>query len=439
MIFKTNTFKGGVHPKEFKELSENQAFEIMPVSKEIILPLQQHLGKEATPVVKKKDRVLAGQLVAEAVGFISAPIHSPVTGTVKDIKSVATSIGFPKKSIIITPEESDEKQLLEPLDIESVTPEQIVERVKVAGIVGMGGASFPTYVKLIPQKDKPIDTLIINACECEPYLTRDYRIMLERPMQFISGIKLIMKALLVKKAIIGIEDNKPQAIEILKQHIANEETIKLEVLRTKYPQGAEKMLIQASIKRQVPPGKLPLDVGVVVQNVVTALSVYEAVSEGKPQIDALVTVSGKGINNPKNLIVKIGIPLNDILDYCGGISDDAVKLVVGGPMMGNTVYELKTPVMKATSGILLLTQSEVNDIKEQNCVRCGNCVEVCPVNLYPTKLARLSQYAKYEDALNMGIMNCMECGTCQYNCPSNVPLVHWLKLGKSKAKKIQVA
>lgn len=439
MIFKTNTFKGGVHPKEFKELSENQAFEIMPVSKEIILPLQQHLGKEATPVVKKKDRVLAGQLVAEAVGFISAPIHSPVTGTVKDIKSVATSIGFPKKSIIITPEESDEKQLLEPLDIESVTPEQIVERVKVAGIVGMGGASFPTYVKLIPQKDKPIDTLIINACECEPYLTRDYRIMLERPMQFISGIKLIMKALLVKKAIIGIEDNKPQAIEILKQHIANEETIKLEVLRTKYPQGAEKMLIQASIKRQVPPGKLPLDVGVVVQNVVTALSVYEAVSEGKPQIDALVTVSGKGIKNPKNLIVKIGTPLNDILDYCGGISDDAVKLVVGGPMMGNTVYELKTPVMKATSGILLLTQSEVNDIKEQNCVRCGNCVEVCPVNLYPTKLARLSQYAKYEDALNMGIMNCMECGTCQYNCPSNVPLVHWLKLGKSKAKNIQVA
>ena len=439
MIFKINTFKGGVHPREFKELSDNQAFEIMPVSKEIILPLQQHLGKEAAPVVKKKDRILAGQLVAEAVGFISAPVHSPVTGTVKDIKSVATSIGFPKKSIIITPEESDENKFLEPMDIDSVTPEQIVERVKVAGIVGMDGASFPTYVKLIPQKDKPIDTLIINACECEPYFTRDYRIMMERPMQFISGIKLIIKALKVKKAIIGIEDNKPQAIEILKQHIANEETIKLEVLRTKYPQGAEKMLIHASIKRQFSPGKLPLDFGVVVQNVVTALLVYEAVVEGKPQIEAILTVSGKGIKTPKNLIVKIGTPLKDILDYCGGISDDTVKLVVGGLMMGNTVYDLKTPLMKATSGILFLTQSEVNDTKEQNCVRCGNCVEVCPVNLYPTKLARLSRYTKYKDALNMGIMNCMECGTCQYNCPSNVPLVHWLKLGKSKAKNIQVA
>lgn len=439
MIFKKNTFKGGVHPNEYKELSQDKPLEIMPTPKEIILPLQQHLGKEAAPVVKKKDRVLAGQLVAEPTGFISAPIHSPVTGVVKDIKSVATSIGFPKKSIIIIPEESNEIMFFEPLDIETVTPEQIIERVKFAGIVGMGGASFPTYVKLIPQKDKPIDTLIINACECEPYLTRDYRIMLEKPIQFISGTKLIMKALGVKKAIIGIEDNKPQAIEILKQHIANKENIQLEVLKTKYPQGAEKMLIYASIKRQVPPGKLPLDVGVVVQNVVTALSVYEAVIEGKPQIDAIVTVSGKGIKNPKNLIVKIGTHLQEVLEYCSGISEDAVKLVVGGPMMGNTVYELKTPVMKATSGILVLTESEVNDIKKRNCVRCGNCVEVCPVNLQPTTIARLSQFAKYEDAFNMGIMNCMECGTCQYNCPSNVPLVHWLKLGKSKAKNIQVA
>lgn len=438
-MFKKNTFKGGVHPNEFKGLSENKALEIMPTPKEIILPLQQHLGKEAIPIVKKKDKVLAGQLVAEATGFISAPIHSPVTGVVKDIKSVATSIGFPKKSIIIVPEESEEKMFFEPLDMDTVTPGQIIDRVKVAGIVGMGGASFPTYVKLTPQKDKPIDTLIINACECEPYLTRDYRIMLEKPIQFISGIKLIMKALGVKKAVIGIEDNKPQAIEILKQHIANNENIHLEVLKTKYPQGAEKMLIYASVKRQVPPGKLPLDVGVVVQNVVTALSIYEAVVEGKPQIDAVVTVSGKGINNPKNLIVKIGTNLQEVLDYCGGISEDAVKLVVGGPMMGNTVYELKTPVMKATSGILVLTESEVNDIKERNCVRCGNCVEVCPVNLQPTKLARLSQYAKYEEAYQLGIMNCMECGTCQYNCPSNVPLVHWLKFGKSKAKNIQVA
>lgn len=439
MILRKRTFKGGVHPNEFKELSENQSLESMPTPNEIILPLQQHLGKEATPIVKKKDKVLMGQLIAEPVGFISAPIHSPVSGTVKDIKSVATSIGFPKRAIIITPEETEEKQFFEPLDLENISADAIVERVKIAGIVGMGGASFPTYVKLLPQKDKPIDMLIINACECEPYLTRDYRIMLEKPIQFIQGTKLIMKALGVESAIIGIEDNKPEAIEVLKQHLANENKIKLVVLKTKYPQGAEKMLIYAAIGRQVPPGKLPLDVGVVVQNVVTALSVYEAVAEGKPQIDAILTVSGKGIVNCKNLIVKIGTPLQDVLDYCGGITDDAVKLVVGGPMMGNTVYELKTPVMKATSGILVLTKSEVNDIKVSNCVRCGNCIDVCPVNLQPTKLARLSQYAKYEESLNLGILNCMECGSCQYNCPSNVPLVHWLKLGKSKAKNIQVA
>jgi len=439
MIFRKNTFKGGVHPTEFKELTENQPLEIMPTPKEIFLPLQQHLGKEATPTIKKKDKVLAGQMVAEPVGFISAPIHSPITGIVKDIKSIPTPIGFPRKSIIIEAESSNEFQYYEPLNIDKIAPEQIVERVKLAGIVGMGGASFPTYVKLTPQKDKPIDTLIINACECEPYLTRDYRIILERPIQFILGTKLIMKALGVNKAIIGIEDNKPEAIEILRQHLANEPEIKLEVLRTKYPQGAEKMLIFAAVKRQVPPGKLPLDVGVVVQNVVTALSIYEAIIEGKPQIDAIITVSGKGIKNPKNLIVKIGTTIQEVLDYCGGITNDAIKLVVGGPMMGNAIYDLKTPVMKATSGILVLTQAEVNEIKERNCVRCGNCVEVCPINLQPTKLARLVQFSRYEDALNMGIMNCMECGTCQYNCPSNVSLVHWLKLGKIKAKNIQVA
>lgn len=439
MILRKNTFKGGVHPNEYKELTENFALEIMPEPKEIFLPLQQHLGKEATPTIKKKERVLTGQMVAEPVGFISAPIHSPVTGIVKDIKPIPTPIGFPRKSIIIEAENTDEFQYYEKLDIDKVTPEQIIERIKLAGIVGMGGASFPTYVKLTPQKDKPIDTLIINACECEPYLTRDYRIMLERPIQFIMGIKLIMKALGTQKALIGIEDNKPEAIEILRQHLVNEPTIKLKVLQTKYPQGAEKMLIYAAVKRQVPPGKLPLDVGVVVQNVVTAFSIYEATVEGKPQIDAILTVSGKGIKNPKNLIVKIGTPIQDILDYCGGVTDDAVKLVVGGPMMGISVYDLKTPIMKATSGILVLTKAEVNSIIERNCVRCGNCVEVCPLNLQPTKLYRLVRFSRFEDALKLGIMNCMECGTCQYNCPSNVPLVHWLKLGKNKAKNIQVA
>lgn len=434
-----NTFKGGVHPNEWKELTEAKPIEIMPLPKEIIIPLQQHLGNEATPVVKKKDKVLMGQLIAQPVGYISAPIHSPVTGFVKDIKLVPSALGLPKRSIIIAPEDSEEKQFFEPLDFESVTAEQIVQRVKEAGIVGMGGASFPTYVKLQPPKDKPIDTLIINACECEPYLTRDYRILIEKTEEFLCGVKLIMKALGVKNTIIGIEDNKPKAIEKLKKFLENDDSTKLFSLKTKYPQGAEKMLIYATLRRQVPPGKLPLDVGVVVQNVATALSVYQAVIEGKPQIDAILTVSGKGIFEPKNLIVKIGTPIQEVLDFCGGPTPEAERIVVGGPMMGVAIFDLKTPVMKATSGIVVLTKKEINKKETRNCVRCGKCIEVCPINLQPTKLARLSEFGKYEDAQRLGIMNCMECGTCQYNCPSDVPIVHWLRLGKNKAKNLQIS
>lgn len=433
------TFRGGVHPAEWKQLTEDKPLENMPVKSDITLPIQQHLGAEANPVVKKKDRVLIGQLVAEPVGFISAPIHSPVVGTVKDIKVVPSAYGFPKKSVIISPEETQEEQFFEPLDPNTITSAQIVERVKNAGIVGMGGASFPTYVKLQPPKDKIIDTLIINACECEPYLTRDYRILLEKPIEFLGGVKLIMKALSVERAIIGIEDNKSLAVKYLINYLKDEKNIKLAVLKTKYPQGAEKMLIYATLHRLVPPGKLPLDVGVVVQNVATALSIYQAVVEGKPQIEAYLTVSGKGIVQPKNLIVKIGTTIEEVINYCGGMTSDAERVVVGGPLMGVAIYDLKTPVMKATSGILALTKEEINEKKSRSCVRCGNCIEACPINLQPTKLARLSEVGRLEDALHFGIMNCMECGTCQFNCPSDVPIVHLLKVGKSKAKNIKIS
>ncbi|MCX7908786.1 MAG: electron transport complex subunit RsxC [Ignavibacteria bacterium] len=434
-----DTFKGGVHPKEWKELTESKPLEIMPLPKEIILPLQQHLGNEAVPIVKKKDKVVLGQIVAQPVGYISAPIHSPVNGVVKDIKSVPSPFGFPKKSIIITPEDSETKQFFEPLDPYTITSEQIIERVKEAGIVGMGGASFPTFVKLTPPKDKQIDTLIINACECEPYLTRDYRIILERTDEFLAGVKLIMKALKVEKAIIGIEDNKPKAIEILNKYLLSEPSIKLYVLKTRYPQGAEKMLIYATLRRVVPAGKLPLDVGVVVQNVATSLSVYQAVVEGKPQIEAILTVSGKGVVEPKNLIVKIGTPIQEILNYCSGLKQDASRIIFGGPMMGVPVFDLRTPVIKATSGILVLTEKETRRGESLNCVRCGKCIEVCPINLYPTKLARLSEFGKFEEALKLGIMNCMECGTCQYNCPSDVPIVHFVRIGKNKAKNLKIS
>jgi len=435
----SKTFRGGVHPKEYKELTENLAFEYFPAGDEIILPLSQHLGKEAKPLVKKGDDVILGQLVAQADGFISANIHSSVTGKVLSIGKEITPLGFPKDSIVIKASENsvDKKFTFPELDPYSVTPEEIRQRVADAGIVGQGGAAFPTYVKLTPPKDKVIDVVIINGCECEPYLTRDYRLMLEYPDQLISGLKLIMKALGVKKGIIGIEDNKPEAIKILSHKIKYEESLGVISLQTKYPQGAEKMLIKAVTGREVPPGKLPLDVGVVIQNVGTAIAIHDAVVNGKPLTTAALTVSGLGIRNPKNLFVPVGTPIQNVIDFCGGVTEDAVKIIVGGPMMGIAQFDLQAPVMKATSGILVLTKKEVSENDETPCLRCGQCVDACPLNLMPTRLARLSQLKRFEDAEGIGITVCMECGTCAFTCPANIPLVQWIRSGKQKVLQMQ--
>ncbi|MCX7876782.1 MAG: electron transport complex subunit RsxC [Melioribacteraceae bacterium] len=426
------SFKGGVHPKEFKFLTEEKSFEILPTPKEIFIPINQNLGKPPKILVKKGDEVKCGDLIAEADGFISSPIHSSVSGKVIKISKEINVNGFPVQTIIIQSNENEENNFLPKLNLENVTAEEIINRVKEAGIVGLGGASFPTHVKITPQKDKPIDLVLINACECEPYLTRDYRLILEKTNELINGLKLIMKALNVRKGIIGIEDNKPLAIEKLNNVIKNFEEIEVKVVKTKYPQGAEKMLIKAITGREVPPKKLPFDVGVAIQNVATAISIYEAVVEGIPMITSTLTVSGLGINEPKNLIVKNGTPLKNIIEFCGGIREDSVKIVVGGPMMGVSQFDLNVPVMKATSGILVLTKDEVNSFNETNCLRCGMCVDVCPLNLIPTRLARFSQLERYEDANLFGITNCMECGTCAFTCPANIQLVQWIKLGKQK-------
>lgn len=437
------TFKGGIHPPEFKDLTENYAFEIMPPPAEIILPVSQHLGKDAQPIVKKGDQVIPGQLVAKSDGFISAPIHASVKGKVLSIGKELTPTGFPKDSIIIQTDEQtiSEKVLFEPLDIEKITPEQIRQRVAEAGIVGQGGAAFPTYVKLSPPADKKIDVVILNGCECEPYLTRDYRFMIERPDDLIEGFKLILKALNVKQGVIGIENNKPKAIEILTEKVNKLKStgfdLSVIVLKTKYPQGAEKMLIKSVTGREVPPGKLPMDVGSVIQNIGTALAVYDAVVKGEPLITAALTVSGKGIKKPKNLIVPVGTPIQEVIDYCGGITDDAVKIIVGGPMMGIAQFNLQAPVLKATSGILVLTTNEVKIRPETPCLRCGQCVSACPLNLLPTKLARYSQLQKFDDAEQTDIIVCMECGTCSYTCPANIPLVQWIRLGKQKVLQLQ--
>lgn len=430
------SFVGGVHPLEYKELSQEKEFEYLPLPKEIFIPLGQHIGKPAKPLVKKKEEVKAGSVVAEADGFISAPIHTSLSGKVKKVESGPNLAGYPKEGITITVAEEQEKVNLAKLDPANIEPEQIRERVKEAGIVGQGGAAFPTYVKLTPPQGKKIDYIILNGCECEPYLTRDYRFMVEMPEKVVSGLKLIMKAIGVDKGIIGIENNKPEAIKVLKEAVKHEQGISVEVLETKYPQGAEKMLIKAVTNREVPPGKLPLDVGCLIQNIGTSVAIHDSVVNGEPELYAALTVTGKGIKEPKNLFVPVGTPIKDVIEYCGGINDDAVKIVAGGPMMGMAQHDLSSPVMKATSGLLVLTQEEVNATQETSCLRCGKCVEACPLGLLPTKISRLSQLEMFEEAEDYDIMVCMECGTCTYTCPANIPLVQWIRLGKQSVMKM---
>lgn len=436
---KKNSFKGGIHPEEYKELTEDISFEYFPTPKQIILPLQQHLGKQAIPIVKKGEEVKIGKMVAQSDSVISAPIHSSVCGKILSIGKETNVTGFPKDAIIIATNENNENEFLPPLNPDLISKEEIIERIKNTGIVGQGGAAFPTYVKLTPPKEKIIDTLILNACECEPYLTRDYRFILERTEEMIGGLKLIMKALDVKNGFIGIEDNKPKAIEKINQAIKNETDISLVVLKTKYPQGAEKMLIKAVNGKEVPPGKIPIDIGVVVQNVGTVISIYDAITKGQPSITAAITVSGRGIKYPKNLIVPIGTSIKDIIDYCGGLTDDAARIIIGGPMMGIAQYDLSAPIMKATSGLLVLTKEEINELEETDCLKCGKCISVCPINLMPTRLVRLIQLGKYEEAEKLDITVCMECGTCAYTCPAGIPLVQWLRLGKQKVNQLQRA
>jgi electron transport complex protein RnfC len=305
--------------------------------------------------------------------------------------------------------------------------------------VGQGGAAFPTFVKLSPPNTKKIDSLLINACECEPYLTRDYRLILDRMPELMSGIKIILKILGLPKCFIGIEDNKPKAIRKLREEAGKRPGIEIVTLKTKYPQGGEKMLLKAVLNREVPQGKLPMDVGAVVQNVGTAVAVHNAVVRGEPAITAALTISGRGIRNPRNLIVPVGTSVKDVIDLCGGIRENAARIVIGGPMMGTAQHSVRSPVVKATSGILVLTEEETRKKAETPCLRCGRCVSVCALNLIPTRLARLSRLGRFEDVEKLNITTCMECGTCAYECPAHIPLVQWMRLGKQAVLRMQRA
>lgn len=430
------TFRiGGVHPSENK-LSAGEKIHVLPLPEEVIIPLGQHIGAPATPVVQKGDTVKVGQLIAQATGFVSANIHSSVSGTVTAIDSFTDAVGFSKPAITIQVEGDewmpeilrDEKPSFNP----ALSKEEIIKAIADAGIVGMGGATFPTQVKLTPPPGNKAEILIINGVECEPYLTADHRAMLERGEEILIGVQLLMKAIGVDKAVVGIENNKQDAITLLRKIAAKISGVEICPLKMKYPQGGEKQLIEAITKRAVPSGALPIAVSAVVQNVGTALAVYEAVMLHKPLFERVVTVTGKSIQQPGNYLCRIGTSISKLIEAAGGIPEDTAKIIGGGPMMGRSMINIDSPVMKGTSGILLLNNREARRRPPRNCIRCGKCVSACPMGLEPYLLAKLSLFNLLERMEEEKVMDCIECGSCSFTCPSNRPLLDYIRLGKGR-------
>ena len=427
------TFRGGVHPKEGKHYSAHKPIESLPLSEQVIIPLQQHIGAPAEPVVAKGDTVTVGQVIGRADKFVSIPIHSSVSGTVKAVESHPHPLGARLMAVVIEndPEAEQNMKPTEDSGYLDLPAETMKKRVLEAGIAGQGGAAFPTHVKLSPPPDKKIDLLIINGVECEPFLTADHQLMLEAPDEILSGIRCLQTILNVKKVVIGIEANKADAIQIFTKKTAKNTNIQVFSLPVKYPQGGEKQLINAVTGREVPAGGLPMDIGCVVQNVGTAFSVYEAVRYQKPLIERVVTVTGPGIRVPKNLRVRIGTPFQTLVDYCGGLTENAGKIISGGPMMGMAQFSLAVPVIKGTSGILILEDDMANQCEETPCISCARCVDICPMQLLPNQLATMVEYDKIDPAKSYGLFDCMECGSCAYICPAKRRLVHYIKLGKA--------
>ncbi len=431
------SFRHGVHPQEHKEATEHFPVERMPFVSRYILPLSQHLGAPARAVVEVGQRVLRGQVIAEPGAFVSTTHHSPVTGWVRAIAPRRHPNGqlMPAIEIEADPYATQRVAPRPPLDWRSLSDKEFVSELQKAGLVGMGGAAFPSHVKYAGMEKGAVKALLVNGSECEPYLTNDHRLMVERPQAILQGTRIVREKIAAEKAVIGVEMNKPDAIEALGALIDPGEPVELVPLRVKYPQGAEKMLIKAAFGLEVPAGKLPIDIGMVVNNVGTMAALADYIDTGHPLIERIVTISGPAVERPANLMVPIGTPVREVLDFCGGLKRETKEVILGGPMMGMPISSLDVPVMKGNSGILAFTAALTARPKEYACVRCGRCAEACPYFLNPSLLGRLSRARRFDDAQDHFAMDCMECGSCTFACPSTIPLVQLIRVAKTEIRK----
>ena len=436
--FNTMTFSGGIHPDDSKEATAAKPIVDLPASSEMVYPLSQHIGAPAVPCVQVGDHVYMGQKIAEAGGFVSANIHASVSGTVTAIEPRMHHTGIKQNAIVIENDGLDEMVSgIEPKDWKSMSPKEIVDVVCEAGIVGMGGATFPTHVKLSPPPDKTIEYVIVNGAECEPYLTSDHRAMLETPEEVIEGLKILIKVFGREEGYIAIETNKPDAIALMQEFAAKETDVKINVVpvKTKYPQGSEKHLIKAVCGREVPPGKLPMDVGAVVDNIDTCAAIGRAFMYGTPLMSRIVTVSGDCIENPSNFRVRIGTDVEDLINKCGGFVKTAAKVIMGGPMMGISMPYTDVPIVKGSSGILGFSEEMIHGRVKQNCLRCGKCVEGCPMNLLPNIIKEAVVADDVEKLEKLNTMDCIQCGSCTYVCPAEQNPLRYVRTGKAKINK----
>lgn len=428
------SFRGGVHPNDRKSYTSSKPIEIAPLPSKVFIPVRQHIGAPCSPIVKKGDEVKKGQVIASSDAFVSCNIHASISGKVVDVAEYPHA-GFGKcLTIVIENDGLDEWVEGLPIqrDWQTLNADELRAIIREAGIVGMGGATFPVHVKLAPPKDKKIDTLILNAAECEPYLTADHRAMLEYTDRIVTGVKIVMKLLGVEIGYVGIEENKPDAISAMTKAFEGT-TVKVVGLPTKYPQGAEKMLIKVLAGREVPSGGLPMEVGVVVQNVGTVIAINDAVVNGIPLIQRVTTVSGGAVKEPKNLLVRVGTTFEDAIGYCGGIAKKPEKIISGGPMMGFAQSNINIPIIKGSSGILVLSKEDVNSGKEAACIRCGRCVDACPMGLNPSMLSILGERGLYQEAKeDFNLLDCVECGSCVYGCPAKRNIVQYVRYCKAQ-------